>query len=326
MDGPGTGRVRRGRRGDGLRRRPGNLDPLAGLSADAKFGYLPSPLADELAAACAQFQRTRYSLEVGAAQVLHVPDVIRAPQIAITHFSAAGSPIRPAHARVHAVPRRARLSRPRDHPGAATPASSRLTSTRSTMRSAAVGICSSSAIRTTRSGGCSRRTRWRSWPPSSTPAAAGVFADEIHGPLVYSGSRHIPYASTSCAAAAHTLTATSASKAWNLPGLKCAQGILSNETDRRRWDELAFFATHGASNPGVVANIAAFRHGEGWLDQIISYLDNSRHLLADLLSRHLPRYASALPMAPISPGSTAPRWTCRGRPANSSPNAHTSLS
>jgi cystathionine beta-lyase len=100
--------------------------------------------------------------------------------------------------------------------------------------------------------------------------------------------RHIPYASTSGAAAAHTLTATSASKAWNLPGLKCAQVILTSEGDRQHWDELAFFATHGASNPGVVANIAAFRHGEAWLDEVVGYLDASRRLLADLLGRHLP--------------------------------------
>ena len=116
-----------------------------------------------------------------------------------------------------------------------------------------------------------------------------VFADEIHGPLVYPGQRHLPYASTSDTAAAHTLTATSASKAWNLPGLKCAQVILSNEPDRQRWDEMGFFAAHGASNPGVVANIAAYRHGEAWLDEVLAYLDESRRLLAGLLARHLPQ-------------------------------------
>ena len=116
-----------------------------------------------------------------------------------------------------------------------------------------------------------------------------VFADEIHGPLVYPGMRHIPYASTSEAAASHTLTATSASKAWNLPGLKCAQVILTNEPDRQRWEDMGFFASHGASNPGVVANIAAYRHGEAWLDEVLGYLDDSRRLLAGLLSRHLPQ-------------------------------------
>jgi cystathionine beta-lyase len=116
-----------------------------------------------------------------------------------------------------------------------------------------------------------------------------VFADEIHGPLIYPGLRHIPYASTSEAAASHTLTATSASKGWNLPGLKCAQVILSNEPDRQHWDQMSFFASHGASNPGVVANIAAFRYGEEWLDQVLGYLDQSRRLLADLLGRLLPQ-------------------------------------
>ena len=59
-----------------------------------------------------------------------------------------------------------------------------------------------------------------------------VFADEIHAPLVYPGRQHIPYASLSEVTAGHTLTGTSASKGWNLPGLKCAQLILCNEADR----------------------------------------------------------------------------------------------
>ena len=56
-----------------------------------------------------------------------------------------------------------------------------------------------------------------------------VFSDEIHAPLVYDGHRHVPYASVSETAAGHTVTATSASKAWNLPGLKCAQLVLTND-------------------------------------------------------------------------------------------------
>jgi cystathionine beta-lyase len=116
-----------------------------------------------------------------------------------------------------------------------------------------------------------------------------VFADEIHAPLVYPGMRHIPYASTCGIAASHTVTAVSASKAWNLPGLKCGQVILSNAVDQQRWEEMGMFAAHGASNPGVVANIAAYRHGEAWLSEALSYLDDSRRLLGDLLARHLPQ-------------------------------------
>ena len=52
---------------------------------------------------------------------------------------------------------------------------------------------------------------------------------------------------------------------------------------------MGFFASHGASNPGVVANIAAYRHGEAWLDEVVGYLDESRRLLADLIGRYLPQ-------------------------------------
>jgi cystathionine beta-lyase len=115
-----------------------------------------------------------------------------------------------------------------------------------------------------------------------------VFSDEIHAPLVYPGLRHVPYASTSETAALHAITATSASKGWNLPGLKCAQIILTNDSDRELWERVGMWASHGASNPGVVANIAAFRNGGGWLDHVVGYLDGNRMLLAELLQKHLP--------------------------------------
>ncbi|MDN6604971.1 aminotransferase class I/II-fold pyridoxal phosphate-dependent enzyme [Brevibacterium sp.] len=57
---------------------------------------------------------------------------------------------------------------------------------------------------------------------------ARVFSDEIHAPLVYAPARHISYASLNETTAGHTATATAASKAFNIPGLKCAQLILSS--------------------------------------------------------------------------------------------------
>jgi cystathionine beta-lyase len=115
-----------------------------------------------------------------------------------------------------------------------------------------------------------------------------VFSDEIHSPLTYPGHPHVPYASLSDTAAAHTITATSASKAWNLPGLKCAQLIVSSEADARRLAEIGPFATHGASNLGVVANTAAFSSGGQWLENVLGYLDQNRYALAALLGEHLP--------------------------------------
>ena len=115
-----------------------------------------------------------------------------------------------------------------------------------------------------------------------------VFSDEIHAPLVYDGPAHVPYASLTEATAAHTVTAVSASKAWNLPGLKCAQLVLSNDADAERWSEVGFMAEHGASNLGVVANTAAYAEGGPWLADVLSYLDGNRRLLGDLLADLIP--------------------------------------
>jgi cystathionine beta-lyase len=115
-----------------------------------------------------------------------------------------------------------------------------------------------------------------------------VFADEIHAPLVYAGHRHVPYASVSDTAAGHTITALSASKGWNLPGVKCAQLVLSNEADEPVWAESAVLYERGTSTLGVVANVAAFAHGQDWLAGVLGYLDGNRMLLADLLAERLP--------------------------------------
>ena len=64
---------------------------------------------------------------------------------------------------------------------------------------------------------------------------------------------------------------------------------LSSEPDRLQWEEMGPFASHGASNPGVVANIAAYQHGQAWLADVLGYLDESRKLLADLLQQRLPQ-------------------------------------
>jgi cystathionine beta-lyase len=115
-----------------------------------------------------------------------------------------------------------------------------------------------------------------------------VVADEIHAPLTYSGRDHVPYASLSGVAASHTVTLTSASKGWNLPGLKCAHVIVGNDVDEERWRSLSMLETHGASTLGIAANLAAYRDGVSWLDAVVGYLDGNRRYLGELLTEHLP--------------------------------------
>jgi len=269
---------------------PAILDALAGLSASANFGYLPPFLAEELSTACGEFARRRYGWDVDPALIHHVPDVIKALELAITRFSRPGSPVilpTPAYMPFLAVPGyhgREIIQVPmRGDRGFFTLDLDGISDAFLAGGHLLVFCNPYNPL-----GRVFTRPEMTELSAVVDRHGGRVFADEIHGPLVYPGARHIPYASTSDLAASHTLTATSASKGWNLPGLKCAQVILTNEPDRQRWDEMGQFAAHGASNPGVVANIAAYRHGEAWLDEIVGYLDESRRLLAGLLSRHLP--------------------------------------
>jgi cystathionine beta-lyase len=126
---------------------------------------------------------------------------------------------------------------------------------------------------------------------------ARVVADEVHAPLVFAESAHTPYASVSDATAAHTVTVTSASKAFNLAGLKCAQIVASNHDDAARWRSLAVFEVAGPTPLGIAASTAAYRDGRDWLHALVRYLDENRRTLVRLLADALPPVDCRLPEA-----------------------------
>ncbi|MFK4144660.1 MalY/PatB family protein [Streptomyces sp. NPDC004065] len=115
-----------------------------------------------------------------------------------------------------------------------------------------------------------------------------VVADEIHAPLVPAGTGFVPYLSVP--GGERGLSLMSASKGWNLPGLKAALAVAgpAAAADLARMPEEV---GHGASHLGVIAHTAALRHGTAWLDALLAGLDDNRRLLAGLLDRHLPAVA-----------------------------------
>lgn len=112
-----------------------------------------------------------------------------------------------------------------------------------------------------------------------------VVADEIHGPLTLPGATFTPYLSVGGTEDAFALT--SASKAWNLAGLKAAIVIAGPDAagDLARLPEEV---GHGPSHLGVLAHTAAFDGGRDWLDALLAGLDHNRALLADLVAAQLP--------------------------------------
>jgi cystathionine beta-lyase len=112
-----------------------------------------------------------------------------------------------------------------------------------------------------------------------------VVSDEIHAPLVLPGARFTPFLAVEGAENGFALT--SASKAWNLAGLKCALAIAGPQAraDLRRMPEEV---GHGPSHLGAIAHTAALREGGAWLDDLLLGLAANRSLLGELIARHLP--------------------------------------
>ena len=264
--------------------------PVAAALHDAVdrglLGYLPPAAVDGMVDAYVSFAADRYSWTVDPGRVRPVSDVLTALEHTIRHFSRPGSPVivpTPSYMPFQTLPGelgREILQVPmlRDDDG------------RYTYDLEALDAAY-------RAGGhllvlCNPHNPiGRVLEPAEMLAVAEVvdrnggrvFADEIHAPLVYPDRRHVPYASLNDTTAEHTLTATSASKAWNLPGLKCAQLVLSNDVDVKVWDEVGERVEEGASTLGVLANRAAYAEGRDWLDDTLAYLRGNVTRLGELL-------------------------------------------
>ncbi len=108
-----------------------------------------------------------------------------------------------------------------------------------------------------------------------------VVVDEIHGPVA---EGFVPYLAVP--GGERGIVASSASKAFNLAGLKAGLLLPGAEADV---SGLHPTVEHGLSHLGVVAHVAALEHGRDWLDGVRADLAENRVQLARLLDERLPR-------------------------------------
>ncbi len=124
-----------------------------------------------------------------------------------------------------------------------------------------------------------------------------LIVDEIHAPLVMSGAEFVPFLSLDHPMAERAVVFHSASKGWNVPGLKCGLVVTSspdvNEALGARWEALF------PSQLGLVATVAAFT-ADGcrrWLWSALRQLEENRRILPELLSAELPGIVWERPQA-----------------------------
>lgn len=127
---------------------------------------------------------------------------------------------------------------------------------------------------------------------------AAVVSDEIHAPLTQPGAGFTPFLAVSDAARAVGYAVVSASKAFNLAGLKCALMVTAADDTTRLVRGMPVEVEWRTGQFGMLAATAAFsEESDEWLGGLLATLDENRRLVADLLAEHLPAARYRIPDA-----------------------------
>ncbi len=291
---------------------------LSRAMADGLTGYLTPRLLQALGEACAAWQQTHHGWAVDPADIKVMPDVLSSLEVVLRHFLPAGAPVVvPTPCYMPFIP----ILEWAGNPVVQLP-----------MRRTADGWAMDEAgLDAAFANGAQMLLLCNPHNPVGKvytcdelaristiveKYGARVFSDEIHAPLVYDGHRHVPYAALGEMAARQAITAVSASKMWNLAGLKCAQLVLTREEDRALWRKIGHRVNDATATFGVIAHTAAWAQGEDWRQAVLAYLQGNRDLLGQTLATQLPQVGH------LPPQGTYLAWLdCRGLALSPSPQA-----
>jgi len=123
-----------------------------------------------------------------------------------------------------------------------------------------------------------------------------IITDEIHAPLTMPGETFIPYLSVA-GDDARAVLVTSASKAWNTPGLKCAQIVGTGATDALLRAQIPHDIQYGAAHVGVIAAVSSYRDCGPWLTDVIGIIDANMRWLEQEIPCRLPLAGFVRPQA-----------------------------
>ena len=121
-----------------------------------------------------------------------------------------------------------------------------------------------------------------------------VASDEIHAPLTFSQTPFVPFLAVSDAAREVGICVTSASKSWNLAGLKCAQIVTAHPSMKAIADAMPMAVKFRASLLGAKASAVAYQCTD-WLDAAMLTLDRNRRAIALQLAAKLPEAKYRIP-------------------------------
>ena len=125
-----------------------------------------------------------------------------------------------------------------------------------------------------------------------------VISDEIHCDMALFGHRHTPFATVSPEAEQCSITFGAPSKTFNIAGIVSSYSIVPNDELRQRF--YSWLEVNELNEPTIfspIATVAAFRHGEEWRRQMLSYIEGNVLAVEQFCARHMPQIKPLRPQA-----------------------------
>lgn len=125
-----------------------------------------------------------------------------------------------------------------------------------------------------------------------------VISDEIHADLPLFGHRHTPFATVSDEAANISITLQAPSKTFNVAGVVSSHAIVPNETIRQKL--FSWMQANELDEPHLfapIATVAAYRHGEEWLRQMLAYVEGNIEMVENFCRENIPGIRVVRPQA-----------------------------
>ena len=126
---------------------------------------------------------------------------------------------------------------------------------------------------------------------------AWIISDEIHAELCFDGRVHIPTASLGEEISRRTITLMSASKAYNIAGLKTSFMIIEDPAVRSRVNHARCGMVDSVNPLGLEATRVAYSEAGPWLAELKTYLQANRDWLVDAVRTRLPGVSMTVPQS-----------------------------
>jgi cystathionine beta-lyase len=122
-----------------------------------------------------------------------------------------------------------------------------------------------------------------------------IISDEIHAPLTFPGKVFTPFLAACEDAAEVGICVTSASKGFNIAGLKSAMIVSQSAAKHELLATMPMSVHFRSSILGAFAAVEAFNHGDEWLKGALSTIESNAHYLKTLLSAQIPAAKYEIP-------------------------------